>query len=106
MISTHPATMNHADACIALNMIPQMGPVRLRKLLEVFGEPERVLGATRDKLAAVEGIGRELAASLSRWEDHVDLPAELARLREANISVVTEADEIYPKLLRTKIGRA
>jgi DNA processing protein len=92
--------MNHAEACIALNMIPQMGPVRLRKLLEFFKEPERVLGAPRDKLAAVEGIGAELATNLSRWEDHVDLAAELARLREANVSVVTEADEGYPRLLR------
>ena len=24
------AAMNHTEACIALNMIPQMGPVRLR----------------------------------------------------------------------------
>ena len=37
--------MNSAEARIALNMVPQMGPVRLRKLLEVFGEPERVLAA-------------------------------------------------------------
>src|SRR5260221_8494163 len=92
--------MNHAEACIALNMIPQMGPIRLRKLLEVFGEPERVLGAPREKLAAVEGIGGDLATSLSRWESHVDLPAELARMKEADVSVVTVADENYPKLLR------
>jgi DNA processing protein len=93
--------MNPAEARIALNMIPQMGPVRLRKLLEVFGEPERVLAAPRDQLASVEGIGRELASSLSRWEDHVDLPAELARMKEADVTVVTEADPTYPKLLRT-----
>ena len=92
--------MTHTEACIALNMIPQMGPVRLRKLLDVFGEPAHVLGAPRDRLAAVDGIGRELAASLARWEDHVDLPSETARMREANVSVVTEVDEAYPKLLR------
>ena len=28
--------MNSTEACIALNMLPTMGPVRLRKLLEVF----------------------------------------------------------------------
>ena len=91
--------MNHTEACIALNMIPQMGPVRLRKLLEVFGQPERVLGAARDKLAAVEGIGRELATGLARWEDHVDLPAELARMQQANVSAVTPADPLYPRML-------
>ena len=31
--------MNTTEACIALNMVPKMGPVRLRKLLEVFETP-------------------------------------------------------------------
>src|SRR5215475_6504581 len=92
--------MNHTEACIALNMIPQMGPVRLRKLLDIFVEPARVLGAPRDRLASVEGIGAELASALARWEDHVDLPAELSRMREASVRAVTEADDAYPKLLR------
>ena len=91
--------MNHTEACLALNMIPQMGPVRLRKLLEVFAKPEAVLGAARDKLAGVEGIGRELATSLSRWEDHVDLPAELARMQNADVTAVTSADPLYPRML-------
>jgi len=37
--------MNATEACIALNMLPTVGPVRLRKLLEVFNEPQQILAA-------------------------------------------------------------
>jgi DNA processing protein len=37
--------MNSTEACIALNMLPTIGPVRLRKLLQVFETPERILAA-------------------------------------------------------------
>ncbi len=71
--------MNSTEACIALNMLPTVGPVRLRKLLEVFEKPERVLVAKRDELRKVEGIGREVADQISKWESIVDLTAELER---------------------------
>ena len=65
--------MNSTEACIALNMLPTMGPVRLRKLLEVFRDPERVLAARRDELRQIEGIGNEVAEQISNWESIVDL---------------------------------
>lgn len=92
--------MNHTEACIALNMVPKLGPVRLRRLRDVFGPAEKVLGASADKLAAVEGVGRDLARTISRWQDHVDLGAELERIRAAGVHVLTTEDEHYPRLLR------
>ena len=35
--------MTETEACIALNMVPNVGPVRLRKLLDVFETPEAIL---------------------------------------------------------------
>ena len=55
--------MTPVEASIALNMLPTMGPVRLRRLLEVFETPERVLSARRDALRAVE---RELKRPYAR----------------------------------------
>ena len=43
--------MNSTEACIALNMLPTVGPVRLRKLLEVFKQPEQILAAKRERAA-------------------------------------------------------
>ena len=74
--------MNSTEACIALNMLPTVGPVRLRKLLEVFKDPPRILDAKRSQLRMVEGIGNEVADQVSNWESIVDLAAELKRVRE------------------------
>jgi DNA processing protein len=92
--------MTPTEACIALNMLPTMGPVRLRKLLEVFETPDRVLNAKRDSLRAVEGIGREVVDQILSWETLVDLPAELQRIRDFGASVITADSPFYPKQLR------
>ena len=55
--------MNATEASIALNMLPTVGPVRLRKLLENFREPQQVLAAKRSELRKVEGIGNEVAGA-------------------------------------------
>jgi len=92
--------MNSTEACIVLNMLPTMGPVRLRKLLEVFRQSERVLTARRDELRRIEGIGNEVAEQISNWESIVDLAAELTRISDFGASVITQESPLYPKSLR------
>jgi DNA processing protein len=92
--------MNPTEACIALNMLPTIGPVWLRKLLEVFREPQQILGAKRNELRKVEGIGNEVADQISSWESIVDLAAELARVRDFGATVITQESPVYPKSLR------
>src|SRR4051794_33157582 len=92
--------MTPTEACIALNMLPSMGPVRLRKLLEIFETPDRVLAARRDALRAVDGIGRDVADQITNWETLVDLSAELQRIREFGATVITGDSPLYPRQLR------
>src|ERR1700731_4487128 len=92
--------MNATEACIALNMLPTVGPVRLRKLLEVFREPQRVLAVKRSDLRQVEGIGNEVADQISNWESTVDLAAELKRVSDFGATVITQECQAYPKSLR------
>ena len=92
--------MNATEACIALNMLPTVGPVRLRKLLEVFKEPQQILSARRGELRKVEGIGNEVAEQISNWESTVDLAAELACVREFEVTVISQESSAYPKSLR------
>ena len=73
--------MTETEACIALNMVPHVGPMRLRKMLEVFETPERILLARGSELRSVDGIGAELANVIASWEQHLDLGAELKRIR-------------------------
>jgi DNA processing protein len=92
--------MTPTEACIALNMLPTMGPVRLRKLLEVFETPDRVLTARRDALRSIDGIGGDVADQITNWETLVDLSAELQRIREFGADVITTQSPLYPKQLR------
>src|SRR6202011_4770191 len=92
--------MNATEACIALNMLPTVGPVRLRKLLQVFKEPQLILAAKRTELRKVDGIGGEVADQISNWESIVDLPAELKRSKDFGATVITQASPSYPNALR------
>ena len=92
--------MTDAEAYIALNMIPKIGPIRVRRLLEAFGSPSGVLTATRDRLLAVQGIGPDAAESIRAWGSQVDLTEELRLVREHGAKVLTLASPDYPALLR------
>jgi DNA processing protein len=88
------------EAFIALNMVPHLGPVRLRRLLDMFGSPDRVLSAKRNELQGVDGLNQALIDSLASWESAVNLQQELARIREFEATVLTLEDADYPPLLR------
>ena len=53
--------MTKLEALISLNMVGEIGSIRLNKLLEFFGTPENILKAPQNKLMAVSGIGKEIA---------------------------------------------
>lgn len=92
--------MTEREALIALNLLPKIGPVRVRRLLEAFGSPERILMARADEVRRVEGFGEELTGVLTKWESHTDLQGELARIREHGLTILTPADEAWPENLR------
>ena len=92
--------MTRTEAWIALNMIAHVGPVRVRKLLERFGEPQHVLQANRSELERVDNLPRNTIEALLNWENELDLTNELDRVREFGASVITQDDPIYSPLLR------
>lgn len=50
--------------------LPQVGPVRRRRILEHFGSPEAFIAASRDEMERVPGlprkVGREIYAHLHK----------------------------------------
>jgi DNA processing protein len=92
--------MDSREAFIALNMIETVGPVRVRQLLERFGDAPSILRASRTQLLAVQGIGDETASAIANWEQSIDLAAELKRIADYGCCVLTQDDEDYPPLLR------
>lgn len=92
--------LSATDAYLALNLLPKVGPIRVRRLLERFGSPQAILSAAARELRGVPGIGEEMAALLSGWERHVDLDEERRRIAAHGIDLLTWGDAGYPESLR------
>lgn len=92
--------MSPREALIALNMLPRIGPVRVRRLMDHFGSADAVLKQSIRSLAEVQGVGVETAGVIHGWEDQIDLVRELKEVDGRGLKVVTQMDESYPDPLR------
>jgi len=92
--------MEPREALVALNLVEHVGPVRVRQLLEHFGDAPSILQASRSQLLQVRGIGEETAEAIAAWEKNTNLGAELKRITEFGCRIVIQDDPEYPESLR------
>ena len=92
--------MEPREALVALNLIEHVGPVRVRQLLEHFGDAPAILRASRSQLRQVRGIGDDTAEAITGWEKTANLDAEMKRIAEFGCHIVIQADAEYPESLR------
>ena len=92
--------MDTREALVALNLVDGVGPIRVRQLLEYFGDAAAILRASRQQLLQVRGVGEETAESIAHWEQTVDLGAELKRIADFGCKIVIQSDPEYPESLR------
>ena len=92
--------MSPLEAQVALNMLPGIGPIRCRRLIDGLGSASEVLRANKKAWLSVHGIGPEIASTLANWQNLCDPAAEIEACRSRGISLITPADESYPPLLR------
>jgi DNA processing protein len=92
--------MEPREALVALNLVEHVGPIRVRQLLEHFGDAPAILRASRSQLLQVRSVGEDTAEAIAAWEKTTDLGAELRRIAEFGCHIVTQDDSEYPELLR------
>lgn len=92
--------MTETEAFVALNMLPRIGPVRVRRLLDRFGSPQAILAARTADLCHVENVGPEVADSITNWARHCDPEHEMSLASRAGATVVALNDPAYPRALR------
>ena len=96
-----PAQLSQRQALLALNALPHVGPVTLRRLMDVFNrDAVAVLSAPRAQLLEVEGIGKKVADTLIDWPDQFDLAKEVTHMRRTGTRFFIQEDVKYPELLR------
>ncbi|NED97365.1 NAD-dependent DNA ligase LigA [Phytoactinopolyspora alkaliphila] len=79
--------------------IRHVGPTAARALANAFGSMERIQNATEEELAAVDGVGPTIAASVIEWFEvpwHRDV---VRKWSEAGVRMEDERDESVPRTL-------
>jgi DNA processing protein len=91
--------MTEIEALVGLNLVLDIGSIRLKRLLEVFGTPQNILSASRDKLTGVAGIGETIASRIASL-DKKDIARELSLANKNNFKILTQNSLDYPHNLK------
>src|SRR5436853_5428685 len=83
---------------LALSMIPYVGPVQAKILLQ-HCEPEEIFHAKRSWLEKLEGIGPVRAGSIKNFKNFHAVEEELQFLEKNEIHPLFLTDPFYPKRL-------
>jgi DNA processing protein len=84
---------------VGFNIVRGIGPVRLRALLDHFGDLEQAWHASPDELRST-GLDRRSLENLLAARAKLDLDRELERIAEVGAHVLTWDSPEYPRLLR------
>ena len=91
--------MTPLEAYITLTLTPNIGPVRVRRLRERFGDVTAIFTATTSDLQQVEGIGPESARAIAAGRDGALAAEELAKAERFGATVLHCEDPRYPASL-------
>jgi DNA processing protein len=81
---------------VCLTMVPGVGPLTSRALLERFGNASKVLGASTAALRDVPGVGPKLAAKIAAARKEQDAGAEIEKCRHLGVGLVARGEPGYP----------
>jgi len=91
--------MDRFEALIAINMVSDVGSVRLQRLLDFFGTPEKIFSSSQEKLISVSGMSELSAARICSFKA-IQISRELDLIKKNNLKVFTLDDPGYPEILK------
>ena len=91
--------MTKFEALVSLNMVLDIGSIRLKKLLEFFGKPQDILIASAEKLISVSGIGEKIAQKICSLKKQ-DLDTEFTLAKNHGLKIISFEDADYPENLK------
>ena len=79
---------------VGLNIVPAIGPAKVRALLDHFGDLESAWHADAGSLGQA-GLDRRAIRNLVKARTQLDLDAEMAKLAKHQVTAITWEDEAY-----------
>jgi len=91
----------HSDLLyrVALTMIPTIGPVLQKRLIQQFETTSDIFSAKKKELCAVDGISEWIAKEIKQWNDFSFAERELLFLEKHHICPLFINDKAYPQRL-------
>ena len=84
---------------IALTIVPNIGHVHARNLVQHFGSASAVFRAKKNELEKIEGIGTVRVASILSFKNFTDAEREITFIEKYNIQPLFITDPAYPQRL-------
>jgi len=84
---------------VALTLIPGIGPVQAKILVEYFGDASSVLFAKESQLKKIEGIGEIRAKAIKSFIDFSEAEEEINFIEKYKIKPLFITDKNYPRRL-------
>jgi len=84
---------------IALTLVPNIGDVNARSLVNIYGSAQAVFKAPKKELESIEGIGTVRAKSIKTFAAFDIAEAELRFIEKYKISPLFITDKAYPQRL-------
>jgi DNA processing protein len=85
---------------LALHLVPGLGNMAFKKLLDRFGDPAEVFRAAPKDLAQVEGLRKQVAQGIAQQRFSQDPQSVLRDLEKLEARMVVFSDPDYPEPLR------
>lgn len=84
---------------VALTLVPNIGPVQAKILVDHFGEAPAIFKAKKSSLELLEGIGTVRAQNIKQFADFKKAEDELAFIEKYKITPLFLTDAAYPQRL-------
>jgi DNA processing protein len=92
--------MNRKNAFMALNALPGIGPIKLRRIMQSFDQdPIAILNASASELKKLEGVGDKLSSVITSHENYFNIEREQSILKSTDTRFVSCDCLEYPRNL-------
>ena len=92
--------MTEKEALIAINTVSGIGSIKLKRLLEYFGQARKIFLASKEELIKVSGISDKIAVDIIKASAGKGLKEEEALIKKHNVQILSTQDDDYPANLR------
>ncbi len=84
---------------VALTLVPNIGDVHAKALVNIYGDAESIFKAPKKQLEKIDGIGSVRAASIKAFSDFPTCEEEINFIQKYKITSLFLSDPAYPQRL-------